>query len=142
MRFKSITKYGYKPFVIVDSGCSVCSGRPAQSEIILSSTIDIIKWLCIISGYFIELCYRKIGEKSPCLTAIKRLIYTTIIPVQQVTRIFRIDPQRVVINMLILLAYVVERLSTIFRNSGISIHYIHQIHIYRISDHFLIIITT
>ena len=138
---ETIANAGKIPIGIKNTICACSAGRTANAEVILRATMNLIKWIPIISSYFIKLCYRQVGFKIPVFSCIKTFIHTTIATHQVMVSIIWVDPDNVVINMLTFFAKICKSFTCIFTHSHVSIYNKNLIHIFRIAKYFLVIIT-
>jgi len=142
LRFKSITSMCYKPIGIGDAvgGCN--TRRSSETEIILCSSIDVIKRRIIVNSHFIKLRYRKVLFEIPSFSSIKSFINTTITTYQPMLVIMRIDPHTVIIDMLKIFSNIFKGFSSIMTHRHPGVHGIECILINWICNNFLIVIAT
>src|SRR5262245_48204176 len=76
------------------------SSGPAEGVIVLRSAVDFVKRrVGLFTSHVVKLRYWKIGNVPPVSCRIETLVYAAIATGQIVIRMFRINPQRVEIDV-------------------------------------------
>ena len=87
-----------------------------MAVIILRTAINIIKWLCIIDGHFIELRYWQIVDEPPGFFAVIAFIKSAIRTEQNVIRIIRAKSDGMIINMFMFIVQPTPYFTAILRD--------------------------
>src|SRR5690606_28371041 len=99
LTFKSISCLRYKPIRIGNAAGVNSSRRPAQAEVVLRSSIDVVKRLGIVHRYPVKLGDWKVGLKVPIIRTIKGFVQAAITTYYHVVGIFWINPKAVIVHM-------------------------------------------
>src|SRR4051812_35912226 len=75
-------------------------GRSTERVVVLRAAVDVVKGNVIVDVDVIELRDRQVRFEVPVRSTIEALINAAVAAYKQVIRIMRIDPDRVVINVL------------------------------------------
>ena len=97
---ETVTAIGDKPVGIRYTGSAARARRPTKAEIVLSSSVDIVKRRCVVGGDIIELGYWQIAFELPIHAPVVTLVDATVAAHQIVVGVIRIDPDIVIVDVL------------------------------------------
>ena len=131
-RPESISARRHKPVRIHDPVHVARPRRPAPRKIILRPAAHVVEGKRIVDRHVIKLHRRQIRLELPRLRVVPGLIHPAIRPQQPMLRIVRIDPDRVIVPVMIRLAHLLQSLAAIQRLAQLNIHHKNSVHIFRI----------
>jgi hypothetical protein len=97
-------------------------------------------WMDVVHGHAVELRHRQVGDESPVASAIMGFIHATIGADDEVLRVVRVDPDGVVVHVLLLLANPAEGAPTVLRHLQDDVSRIDAIDIERIGEDLVVVI--
>ncbi len=112
----------------------------AHRKIVLRPAIHEVEWLRVVDGNAIELDDREIWFVVPCCSAIEALVQSAVAAHEIVVRVVGIDPDGMVIDMLVFFAEVLKRFAAVIRNFQIDIHRVHAIDVLRIAEDLAVVL--
>src|SRR5205823_2423191 len=93
-----------EPIGVGDAMLRPRSRRPAEGEVVLGAAVDVVKGERVVDVELVELGDREVGEELVVLAAIEALVQTTVATDEEVLGIVGIDPDDVVVDVLVALA--------------------------------------
>src|SRR5262245_44280817 len=116
LRAKTIASVGNKPIGIRDPGSAPCAGWTTKTEVVLRTAINVVERLRVVSRDVVEPCNWKVLFEIPGLAAIKTLINTAVAADEIVIGIVGIDPDVVIIDVLVAFAEPSQRAAAVVRH--------------------------
>ena len=83
--------------------------RAANAVVILRAAIDAVERRVVIHSHVVELGDGKVADEFPVRAAVKALVDSAVAAGEQVLRVRRIDPERVIVDVLLRFAKRPER---------------------------------
>ena len=139
-RLMTISTKKYKPIRICNTRCFKCSTWTSLCIIVLRTTKNIVKWICIINSKFIKLCKWKVWNKFPWFSIIKRFINTSISSNQQIVWITKFESQWMIVYMFITFIHNIKIFSPILWYLNFCIHQVYFIKYMRRRNKLLIVV--
>ena len=121
-RTKSIAALSNEPVFIADAADFQGPGGSAYTLVVLRTAVNVVEGLRVIDGDIVKLGYRQIVLVAPVHTAIETFIHAAIAAHEVIVRIRRINPDHVIVHMLVSLAEVTECLATVVGNTNQHVH--------------------
>ena len=103
--------------------------RPAPREIILGAAAHVVEGKSVINGNVVKLDGRQICLEAPALEPVVRLGHAAVASHHHMIGIVGIDPYHVIVNMVIGLVHLVQRLPAIIRLAQECVHHINPVHV-------------
>src|SRR5262249_35883000 len=134
LRTKTVAAVCNEPVRIDNTGSAARLRWPAKTVIILCAAVNVVEGFRVVGGDVVELRYRQILFEVPVLATIVALINTAVTTDEIVIRISRIDPDIVIVDVLVLLAEAAYCATTVIRNHQKDVHYVNAIDVFRIGN--------
>ena len=112
----------------------------SEGVIILRTSVHVIEGLCIVDRDFVELGDGEIGLVLPIGAVIEGFVHTSVAACQEVACIGGIDPERMVVDVLVAFSDIAEALAAVGGHIDPEIHVEHLVFITRVSEDFLVIV--
>ena len=139
-RLVTIAADRHKPVFVGDAGATGRARRTAHRVVVLRAAVDVVEGLRLVSADSVELRERQVLFEVPVGTAVPRVKQATIATNQQVVWIARINPQRMVIDVAMLVADVAPRLAAIARTRRVGIEAIDSVFVVRVTKQFVVVL--
>ncbi len=139
-RLKAVAPHRAEPFFIGDPRRALRPRRAAERVVVLRPAIDVIKRRAVIDGHAIELRDRQVPLVRPVGGAIEALIDAAVAADEQIVRIVRVDVERVIVNVAILVRHAGERLAPVVRHLHERVKRINPIRVLRVAHQFVVIL--
>ena len=140
LSLKPVAAQGKEPFAVGDPIVGVGAGRPTERIIILGAAINIVERRVIVDADLIELGYRQIGFEGPGSAAVEALVDPAVAAGQEIVGVVRIDPQGVVVDVLVALTHLAKVLTPILGHHHPGIHRINPFRIPGVAEQFLVVL--
>ena len=98
-RMKSVTTIRHEPIGIDDAGGVVGPRRSSNRTVILRSAENVIKGFVVIRCHIVKLGDRQIRMELPIQTLIEAFVNAPVATNQQIIRICRIHPYRMIVHV-------------------------------------------
>src|SRR5699024_5212543 len=121
-RLEAVATSGEEPVAVRDTVVRTRLRWTAHGGVVLHTAVDAVEGERVVHLHSIELREREVGEVRISRPAIEALVKTAVAPDEQVVGVGRIDPDYVVVDVLVLLAHSGEGLPAILRDHGAHIH--------------------
>ena len=139
---EAITAHGHKPIGIGDAVGAGGTRGTTQCVVVLRAAIDVVERRAFIHRHTVELCHRQVRLVMPVCTAIPGFINAAIVAVDQMIGVGGVNPQRMIINVLVFFTETLPGFSAVFSHVIEGIHRVHPIRVFRIGYQLLVILRT
>ena len=139
---ETIAFQGDEPVGIDDAVGGARARRPADRVVVLSPAVDVVKRRGIVQPDLVELRQRQIAEPLPGAAAVKTLIDAAIATGQQVVGVVGINPQHVIVDVLVLLANPTHGLAAVVADLHPGVHRVEAIDHLGICKQFVVVLPT
>ncbi len=132
-RDETVATVGDKPIRTEHAMATTGCARTAEGGVVLGATADAER-RGVVDVDVIHLRQREIGEEDPRLPTVPALIESAVVAVQEVIRVGRVDPERVVVDMLGALADAAPGGTTVIGDLRRDVHREDAIDLVRVRD--------
>ena len=139
---EAVTEHHHLPVGVRHTMHGAVARRTAEGRIVLRAAVHAIERLAVVHRHLVELRQRKVRKEIPARRLVERFVQPTVAANEIVVRVTRIDPDHMVVDMLVLLAQPTERPARIVADHVVRIHQIHSIGVVRIRRDFGIVQAT
>src|ERR1700736_2024568 len=98
------------------------AGGAAEAEIVLRATVNVIERRGVVYRDIVELRDRKVCLEYPVLSLVEALIYPSVATDQLTAVVLRIDPDLMIIDMLVAGRKRRERTAAVARHHDVDVH--------------------
>ena len=116
------------------------AGGASLRVVVLRAAVDVVKRLRVVESHFVELRHGKILLVVPVASPVVGLVNTSIGADEKMIGVIRVDPQRMVINMLVSDRHAIEIRPAILRQHDERIQGVHAIDVIGIAEDFVVIL--
>ncbi len=132
LRPEAVAARGYEPVRIWNAGEIVRARRPAPGKVVLGPAAHVVERRCVVDGHVVELHRRQIGLELPFLGVVPGFVQAAVGAQQPVLGVLRIDPQRVVVHVMVDFVHAVQRLAAVERLAQKHVHHEDAVDVLRI----------
>src|SRR5581483_11778261 len=110
---EAVAALGHEPVGVGDAGDVPRPRRATEREVVLGAAVNVIEGRGVVHGHVVELRDRQIGMKAPVGAAVAAFVNAAVAADEVITRIARVNPNLMVIDVLETLAELPERLAAV-----------------------------
>ena len=121
-RLKAVAACRDVPVGVDDAVHRTRAGRTTDRVVVLRAAVDVVERLRVVDPYLVELRERKVFEPRPRRAAVVRFVKTAVAPPDQVIGVGGVDPQDVVVHVLVLLTDLAEGLAAVLGDLHPGVH--------------------
>ncbi len=114
--------------------------RAAERRVVLRPAVDVVERLRLVQRHPVELRDGEVRLELPRRPAVPALVDAAVVPVDEVARVGRVDPERVVVDVLVLLAQPLPRLPAVLGHHVEDVHRVDAVDVLRVGDHLLVVL--
>ncbi len=134
LRSKTITAVGHEPVGVDDPRSTTRTRWTTKAEVVLRAAINVVERFVVVGGDVVKLSHRKILFEVPRGAAIPTLVNPTIAANQIVIGVLRIDPDVMIVDVLVSLAETTNSATAVVRDHRKHIHDVDAIYVLRIGN--------
>ncbi len=129
---EAIAAIGDEPVGVADAGDAARAGRSAEREVVLRAAVHVVERRVHVDVDLVELRQRQVGEEAPGLRPVEGLVETTVVAVEDVVAVIRIDPDGMVVDVLARLAEVLPRGAAVIGDAVVHVDGDHAVGVVRV----------
>ncbi len=114
--------------------------RAAEGEVVLGAAVDVVERLAVVDRHLVELHGRQIRLPGPALAAVEGLVDAAVAADDEVIRAFGVDPERVVVDVLVPFADLRERGAGVLGDHQEDVHRVDAPRLLRIGDDLVVVL--
>ncbi len=130
---------GDEPVVVGDAVRVEGARGAAEGVVVLGSAVDVVDGRRVVHVHPVELRHRQVGEEVPGGPAVEALVQAAVAADEVVVGVVGVDPDRVVVHVLVALAEVSPGLARVVRDLQEDVHRVEALGVLRVDEDLLVV---